>query len=52
MKTVTEIIEYLEAEMKEAYDRHEHAQLHDKQAALLHLVRAATIKGILEEIKK
>lgn len=52
MKSIPEIIAHLETELADAYDQHEHAKQHDRQAALLHLIKAATIKGILEEIKK
>ena len=50
MKTVTEIIEYLQAELAEAYEMHD--QSRDKQERLLHLVRAHTIEQLLEEIKE
>ena len=52
MKTMEDILLYLEAELAEAHELHEEAVRDmDKQQAILHLVRAATIKGILEEIK-
>ena len=50
METVQEIIEYLETELEEAQEAHDEAQ--DKQERLLHLIKAATITHILEEIKR
>lgn len=50
MKTVEEVIAYLESELAEAYEMHDNAT--DKQERLLHIVRAVTIESILEEIKR
>ena len=50
MKTVEEIIEYLQAELAEALETHDQAQ--DKQERLLHLIKAATIEQLLQEIKE
>lgn len=50
MKTVEEVIEYLESELAEAYEMHDNAK--DKQERLLHIVRAVTIEQLLEEIKR
>ena len=50
MKTKEEIIAYLEAELALAYEQHDQAQ--DKQERLFHLIAAATITRILEEIKR
>ena len=50
MKTIEEVIEYLEAELAEAHEAHDQAQ--DKQERLCHLIKAATIEGILDEIKR
>lgn len=50
MKTAEEIIEYLETELEEAHELHDQAQ--DRQERLLHLIKAATITHILEEIKR
>ena len=50
MKTVEEIISHLEMELAEAWELHDQAQ--DKQERFLHLVKAATIESILEEIKR
>lgn len=52
MKTVGQIITYLEMELTDAYEMHEEARLHDKQQALLHLIRATTILEILEAIRE
>ena len=49
MKTVEEIISYLESELAEAHEAHDLAQ--DKQERLFHLVKASTIVYLLEEIK-
>ena len=50
MKTIEEVIAYLETEMAEAHEMHDQAQ--DKQERLCHLIKAATIESILEEIKR
>ena len=50
MKTVKEVIAYLEDELAEAYEMHDNAT--DKQERLLHIVRAVTIASILDEIKR
>ena len=50
MKTVEEIIAYLENEFAEAHEAHDQAE--DKQERLWHLIRANTIIGLLEEIKR
>lgn len=50
MKTVEEIISYLEMELAEAYEAHDLAE--DKQERTFHLVKASTIVYLLEEIKE
>ena len=50
MKTVEEIVAYLETELAAAHEMHEHAQ--DKQERLCHIITASTISRILEEIKR
>ena len=50
MKTVEEIIAYLQEELAEAYELHDLAR--DKQERFFHLVKAATIKSILKEIER
>lgn len=52
MKSIEEVIAHLETELAEAQEMYDHSKRHDKQAALLHLIKAATIKGILEEIRR
>ena len=52
MKTVGQIITYLEMELTDAYELHEEARGKDKQQALIHLIRATTILNILEAIKE
>ena len=49
MKTVEEIIAYLEMELAEANEMHDQAQ--DKQERTFHLIKASTIVYLLEEIK-
>ena len=49
MKTVEEIIAYLEMELAEAYELHD--QVTDKNARLFYLQKATFITHILEEIK-
>jgi hypothetical protein len=50
MKTIAEIIDYLEAELAEAHEAHDKAK--DKQERLFHLIKANTITSLLEEIKR
>lgn len=50
MKTVEEVIAYLEMELAEANEMHDHAR--DKQERLFHLIKASTIVYLLEEIKE
>lgn len=51
MKTAEEITAYLELELADAYEAHEQAKGKDSQAALLHMIRATTIKNLIEGIK-
>ena len=51
MKTVEEIVAYMEAELAEAYELHDQAKGKDAQEALVQLIKATTILHILEEIK-
>ena len=52
MKTVEEVIEYLQGELAEAYELHEQARGKDAAQALAYLVKAATIEQLLDEIKQ
>lgn len=52
MKTVEEIIAYMEAELAEAFELHDQAKGKDAQEALLQIIRATTITHLLEEIKE
>ena len=52
MKTVEEITAYLEMELAEAEITYDLLKTEDKQRALFHLVKMATITEILEEIKR
>ena len=52
MKTVEEIIEYLQAEKADAIEQHEMYKGVDKQAALLYFIKATTIIELLHEIEK
>lgn len=49
MKTVEEIIAFLEMELADAYVEYDTAQ--DKQERLFHLVKASTIEYLLAEIR-
>ncbi len=51
MKTVEEIITYMEAELAEAYELHDQAKGKDAQEAFIHLIRATTIQNLLDGIK-
>ena len=52
LKTVEEITSYLEIELAEAEITYDLLKTEDKQRALFHLVKMATITEILEEIKR
>lgn len=51
MKTVEEIVSYLEAELADAYEMHDQTKGKDKQQAMFFFLKAAFIKNLLEEIK-
>jgi hypothetical protein len=48
LKTVEEIIAYLELELADAYEQHDLAEGRER---LIHLIRATTILNLLEAIK-
>lgn len=50
-KYADRIIDYLEAELAEAYEMHDQAKGKDAQVAFAQLLKATTILHILEEIK-
>ena len=52
MKTVGQVITYLEMELTDAYEMHEENRGKDKQQALIHLIRATTILQLLEAIRE
>lgn len=52
MKTVGQVITYLEMELTDAYEMHEEARGKDSQQALAHLIKATVILNILEAIRK
>jgi hypothetical protein len=52
MKTVEEIIAFLESELAEAYELHEQARGKDAQEALYQIIRASVITHLLDEIKE
>ena len=51
MKTAAEIITILEQELAEAYELHDQAKGKDAQEAFFYLLKATTIKHLLDEIK-
>ena len=51
MKTVDEVITYLEAELAEAYEMHDQAKGKDAAQALAFMLKASTIAQLLDEIK-
>jgi hypothetical protein len=51
MKTVEEVIVYLELEVADAYEQHDLAKGKDAQAALYHMIKATIILDLLEAIK-
>lgn len=52
MKTVKEVVEYLQAEKADAIEQHEIYKGIDKQAALLYFIKATTIIELLHEIEE
>lgn len=52
MKTAEEIISYLEMELEEAQMIYDLLKTEDKQRAMFHLIKMATITELLEEIKR
>ncbi len=52
MKTVQEVIIYLEKEIEEAYELHDQAKGKDAQKALFYILKATTLLHVLEEIKQ
>lgn len=52
MKTAEEIVEHLEMELGKAQTIYDLLKADDKQRALIHIVKVATITEILEEIKR
>ena len=52
MKTAEEIMIYLEQELADAQTAHEILRTEDKQRAMFHLIKMATITELLEEIKR
>jgi hypothetical protein len=50
MKTVGQVITYLEMELTEAWEMHDETK-GDKQQALFYLIKATTIPELLENIK-
>ena len=51
MKTAEEIVTYLEMELEEAQTIYDLLKAEDKQRAMFHLIKMATITELLEEIK-
>jgi hypothetical protein len=52
MKSAEEIIAYLEIELEEAQLIYDLLKTEDKQRAMFHLIKMATITELLEEIKR
>ena len=52
MKTVEEVIEYLQMELEEAHEMHDQEKGQDKQAALYYFQKAIIIIQLLDEIKE
>lgn len=50
MKTVKDIVSYLEAEVEEAYDKHKYWKTIDSSEAGKYLTKAYTIENILDQI--
>ena len=52
MKTAEEIIVYLEQELADAHTIYDLLKTEDKQRAMYHIIKVATITELLEEIKR
>ena len=52
MKTVEEIVEYLEMELGKAQAIYDLLKTEDKQRAVVYIAKVATITELLEEIKR
>ena len=52
LKTAEEIIEYMEAELAEAFELHDEAKGKDAQEALFYNLKAMFITHLLEEINE
>lgn len=52
MKTVEEIVSYLQMELAEAFEMHDQTKGKDKQQALFYFLKATFITNLLEEIKE
>ena len=50
MKTVEQIISYIEAEIAEAHELHDQARGKDAAQAFAYLLKATTLAQLLEEI--
>ena len=51
MNTVQEVVEYLEAELAEAYELHDLYKNKNPQLKLFYLTKATVLLELLEEIK-
>lgn len=52
MKTVQEVISYLEKEIEEAHELHDEAKGKDAQQALFYILKATILLHVIEEIKE
>lgn len=52
MKTIEEVIAYLEMELHDAHFMYDEMKKADTQRALAYLIRATTIQNLLEAIKE
>lgn len=52
MNTVEEIVEYLEMKLEKSQMIYDLLKADDKQKAMIHIIKVATITEILEEIKR
>ena len=50
MKTVEQIISYIEAEIAEAHELHDHYKGKDASQSLVYILKATTLLQLLEEI--
>ena len=52
MKTIKDLVSYLESELAEAYEMHEKTKGKEATKSFAYLIKATTIEQLLEKIKE